>query len=261
MDESIAKAESRESSELLNLPAPCRSALWLLLFCGLYFAASALYFTGYTLSMTVRNLDRVGNPEFQPMVQESVMQHAESAAGMSGMFVVQFIVLLPFIFWASHFKTQTFKETLGFRKFPLKSLGLWLLFLGGFLVLQVLVDTLLKVESGDFLEALSGSKNVMLLFVFLAGAPFLEEMIFRGYLFKAWRRTRLGLTGTLLVTSGLFVLLHWGQYGLIQFIFLFALSMLLGLARERSGSLWVPIILHSTNNWLPAIAVIYLGLA
>jgi len=70
---------------------------------------------------------------------------------------------VPFIFWASHFKTQTLKETLGFRKFPLKSLGLWLLILAGFLVLQVQVDTFLKVESGDFLKALSGSKNVLLI--------------------------------------------------------------------------------------------------
>lgn len=65
----------------------------------------------------------------------------------------------------------------------------------------------------------------------------------------------------LLLTSALFVLVHLGQYGFIQFVFLFAFSMLLGLAREHSGSLLIPIILHSVNNMLPALVVIYLGLA
>ena len=261
MIESVVNAEVPEGPGSLCLPRPAHSVLWLLLFGALYFAGSALYFTGYTVFVVLHHLDMIRDPSLQSMLQESVMQHAKDAAGISGMYLAQFILLLPFILWASHFKTQSWKETLGFRKFTLKSLGSWLLILAGFLVLQILVGTLFQVQSGDFLQGLNGSKSALLIFVFLFVAPLLEETVLRGYLFKAWRRTRLGLTGTLLVTSVLFVLMHWGQYGLIQYVFLFALSVLLGLAREYNGSLWVPIILHSANNILPSIAVIYLGLA
>ena len=261
MTESIVEAEVQESTGDRYLPKPGKSMLWLLLFGALYFAASALFFMGYTVKILLQHTDMVSNPELQAMVQESVEQYAKTAGGLSGMYLVQFIVLLPIIIWASHFKTQSFKETLGFRKVSLKSLGVWLLIFIGFFILQVLVDVIFKVESGEFLKGVNGSKNVLFIFVLLVVAPLLEEMIFRGYFFKAWRQSWLGLTGTLLVTSALFMSLHLGQYGIIQYIFLFLLSMLLGLAREFTGSIWTPIILHSVNNVVPAIVVVFLGIA
>ncbi len=261
MVESAVTVEASESSVSIVTPRPGYSLLWLLLFVALYFTGSILYFGGYAFSVIVQNMDKVGNPDFQQMMEESMTQYAKSASGISGMYLVQFILMIPFILWASHFKTQSWKETLGFRKVTLKSLGLWLLILAGFLVVQLTVGALFNVKSGDFLQELNGSKHILLIFVFLILAPLLEEMVLRGYLFKSWRQTRLGLTGTLLVTSVLFTLMHWGQYGLIQYVFLFALSILLGLARERTDSLWVPIVLHSANNFLPALAVVYLGLA
>ncbi len=36
--------------------------------------------------------------------------------------------------------------------------------------------------------------------------------------------------------------------------------VIFGLAREKSGSIWVPLIVHSLNNAIAAITVIYLGL-
>ena len=59
----------------------------------------------------------------------------------------------------------------------------------------------------------------------------------------------------------LFTLLHAGQYPGILLGMLFAFSLLLGLARERSGSLYVPVALHALNNLIAWVLVVYLGLA
>lgn len=260
MDNDISRMETQEDSRSDHLPKPGYSLLWLLLFTVLYFAGAILYFTGYGAFLGVRHANMIGTPEFQEIVQESAAQHAKSATGLSGMYLVQFVLLFPAVLWASQFKTQHLKETLGFRKFTLKSLRKWLLILVGFLLVEGLIGSIFKIDAGAFMNEMSGSKNMFLVFTFIILAPLLEETVFRGYLFKAWRYTRLGLSGTLLATSVLFVLLHWGQYGLVHIVFLFIFSVLLGLARERSGSLWMPIILHSANNLLPVIIVVYLGI-
>jgi membrane protease YdiL (CAAX protease family) len=198
--------------------------------------------------------------KFQAMVEERAREHAMTSAGIAGMYLTQVAVLLPFLLWAAHFRTQHLKETLAFRPFAVRKLALWLAVLVGFVVIETSVTAALEVPAAEFMEAISGSRSLGLGLVIVLLAPFVEEMIFRGYLFKAWRYSRLGLSGTLILTSLLFVALHWGQYHWIHVVFLFSLSVILGLAREYTGSLWVPIILHGANNLLPAVVVVYLGL-
>ena len=81
-------------------------------------------------------------------------------------------------------------------------------------------------------------------------APVFEEVLFRGFLFAGLRRTRIGPWGTIAVTTLLWTLLHVGQYdpyflGLIALI-----GILIGFARERTGSLYVPLAIHAVNNLL-----------
>ena len=83
---------------------------------------------------------------------------------LSGMYLVQFILLFPAVLWASQFKTQHLKETLGFRKFSLKSLGKWLLLLAGFFFVEGLVGSIFDIDAGVFLKSMSGSKNMFLIF-------------------------------------------------------------------------------------------------
>lgn len=104
------------------------------------------------------------------------------------------------------------------------------------------------VRSSDFLP-------FMILGV-VVGAPLLEEFIFRGMVFRGWRESRMGLWGTLLVTSLIFTLLHAFQYGIVILVWVFLLGMLMGLAREKTGSLWVPIIMHAVNNAVATVGTI-----
>ena len=78
-----------------------------------------------------------------------------------------------------------------------------------------------------------------------------EEILFRGLLFGAFQKMW-GITGAVLASSFLFVCVHLQIFG---FLALFLLGLILAWARLRSGSLGLPILLHSLNNSI-AMAVL-----
>jgi len=84
--------------------------------------------------------------------------------------------------------------------------------------------------------------------------PCVEEILFRGLLFGALQKF-MGVTGALLVSSLIFVCVHLQFFG---FLTLFMLGLILGWARMKSGSLGLPIALHSLNNAI-ALAVLTFG--
>jgi membrane protease YdiL (CAAX protease family) len=90
----------------------------------------------------------------------------------------------------------------------------------------------------------------LLLVVFV---PLLEELIFRGFMFKALR-ARLSFWPTAILVSIVFGASH-GQWNVG--IDTFALSMFLCGLREYTGSLWASVLLHATKNAL-AFSVLFL---
>lgn len=78
-------------------------------------------------------------------------------------------------------------------------------------------------------------------------APIAEEFLFRGFLFRGWEESRLGVVGTILFTSVTWALIH-GQYDVYGLIFIFALGVVLGVARWKTGSIYAPILIHLVNN-------------
>lgn len=80
-------------------------------------------------------------------------------------------------------------------------------------------------------------------------APLFEESFFRGFLYAGFASSRIGRGGAVAVTALLFAVIHQ-QYDLIDRAEVFAIGLLLGVARVRSGSLFVPLVLHGTLNLL-----------
>lgn len=80
-------------------------------------------------------------------------------------------------------------------------------------------------------------------------APFLEELIFRGFVFTALVDTA-GPTAGILVTAILFAALHaiqlWGNWAAIAVIFL--VGLVLTLVRYRTDSVVSSIIMHTAYN-------------
>ena len=80
------------------------------------------------------------------------------------------------------------------------------------------------------------------LFLILIG-PFIEELFFRGLLLASWA-SRWGPTRAVIFSSLLFAVLHLEILG--SFIF----GVVVSLTFLKTGSLWLPFIIHVTNNAL-----------
>jgi membrane protease YdiL (CAAX protease family) len=82
--------------------------------------------------------------------------------------------------------------------------------------------------------------------LFLAILPGIcEEVVFRGFVFRALRNYR-GPTGAILISAALFALIHdMSQWG-----YAFTMGMLLGFLRARTASLMTPILIHVGFNTL-----------
>ena len=94
--------------------------------------------------------------------------------------------------------------------------------------------------------------------ILLAGAvvaPVIEEIYFRGYVFRAYLQKK-GLFPAFLFSSALFAAVHMN---LPAFVPIFAMGLLLSYAYRRTGSLLPCIVAHATNNAV-AFTLLYLGL-
>jgi membrane protease YdiL (CAAX protease family) len=80
------------------------------------------------------------------------------------------------------------------------------------------------------------------------GAPLIEEFIYRGFIQTGLLRiTRSGPTA-IIATSLMFTLAHWTAVESHALFTLFALSLGFGLALEKTGKLWVCVLMHAAFN-------------
>lgn len=240
-------------------PNPWRATGWLVVFALLHVLGVFFYIAGYGGYLGAQ-LGAQGEVVDPVAVQAQIAEHVTQPGAMAGMYLAQFVLILPILLLVSRFKGQTAAQTLGIQSFSMKQVMPWLGVLAVFLAVETTAARVFNIEQGEFMEMLAGSKHLLLALVLVFAAPLLEELVFRGYLFRAWRHTRLGFSGTLLLTSVLFTLLHWGQYSLAQLSFVFTLALILGFAREKSGSVLLPMLLHLGNNLAAAVLVLYLGI-
>jgi uncharacterized protein len=91
------------------------------------------------------------------------------------------------------------------------------------------------------------SAFLLLLIAAVVAAPIGEEIMFRGFLFRGWATSPLGVTVTIVVTSAIWAGIHvqYDWYGVVQ---VFCLGLLFGWVRARSGSTRLPIMMHAVCN-------------
>ncbi len=78
-------------------------------------------------------------------------------------------------------------------------------------------------------------------------APVVEEIVFRGFLFRGLSATRLGVAGTIVLISAMWAVIHV-QYDWMQLGQIFVIGLLLGWLRWASGSTVLTILLHMLAN-------------
>ena len=137
-------------------------------------------------------------------------------------------------------------------------LVLWLAVTVAVVALLQAATVLLGRDTPEFMVDLYANVRLPLLLAIgtVVAAPLFEEAFFRGFLFAGWSRSRLGVPGTILLTSLVWALMHI-QYGIHEIVQIFVLGVMLGAARARTGSLAVPLAMHALVNLIAHIQMIY----
>ena len=140
-----------------------------------------------------------------------------------------------------------------------RMLALWLVVTVVAVAVLEVVTIVLGREAPQFVVDLYANVRWPLLLALgtVVGAPLFEEAFFRGFLYRGWSQSRLGVSGTVLLTSLLWALMHI-QYGIYEIAQIFALGVVLGVARARSGSLVVPLAMHALVNLIAHIQATYM---
>jgi membrane protease YdiL (CAAX protease family) len=87
----------------------------------------------------------------------------------------------------------------------------------------------------------------LLWITFVIVAPLAEEIMFRGFLFRGWVRSETSAIPGILVISLLFAAIHvqYDWFGILQVFFI---GLLLAIARWRTGSTLLTILMHVLAN-------------
>ena len=107
-----------------------------------------------------------------------------------------------------------------------------------------------KVLTDAFLSTTSLSGLLLNIFMIALLPAIAEELLFRGVLSKLVQRWSGSLHVAVMVSAIVFSAVHLQFYG---FLPRFLLGVMLGYLYLWSGSLWLPIVAHFTNNFLSVI--------
>lgn len=187
------------------------------------------------------------------------------------------LIVAAAAWWLASLRGGDPREVLGLRRPEFTGRG-WLALVAGFIVVMYAAIMLLVLilgidleqytpgpdgqspqtgSAGLVKEAMFDIANEPLLFLLVfpsiaIGAPLAEELIFRGQLFSALSQTRLGVSGTTVLTSALWALLHSSEPWL-SVALIFIMGLIFGWMMYRFGSLWVTIVCHGAWNGIYAL--------
>ncbi len=145
---------------------------------------------------------------------------------------------------------QSFQDIFGFRRLRLSSAAMVVLFT--FLLMPLItlcnavsmlfVDNTVQVMSGEILGKPFG---VMLFFMAVLG-PFVEEILFRGLLYRGYRKDA-GARKAVWLSALLFALMH---LNFNQAMYAFVIGIALALLMEATDSIWSTVVCHMVfNGW------------
>jgi membrane protease YdiL (CAAX protease family) len=119
-----------------------------------------------------------------------------------------------------------------------------------FIVPMIGINTEQRQELG-FDNLFTQAEKIMGLVALVLLPPFIEETIFRGFLFTGLRK-KMTFVWVAVITSAFFASPHLlaSSHGLLWVagIDTFILSLVLCYLRERTGALWAPIAVHAIKN-------------
>ena len=199
-------------------------------------------------------LIKAGNPQL-PIDQISVRLTSSGlflsiAAIVTAVPVIGLSVLFAYIR-----KNISISQYLALKPLAFRQILKWCLFLVIFAVCNDTLTIILgKPIVPDWIMDACKSAGFMplLLFAIIVVAPVMEEMFFRGFLFKGLKHSKLGPIGATILTALVWSVLHT-QYDIYGIGSIFAGGLLLGYARIKSGSIYAPLAMHALMNLIASI--------
>lgn len=184
---------------------------------------------------------------FSKMLYEdvsTVIRFKFPRAKEGGLFFIGFLIILPLM------------QNLSY----LQSLAIDKLAEGNSVVHQVkqFFDSMDKLvgNSQNSLLAVKSFFDVLIIIIAIAVTPAVcEEIFFRGFIQKSFE-LRWKPFWSITVCSIVFALYHFSPYG---FVPLFLLSVFLGYAAYKSGSIFIPMSIHFANNFFMIILYLIVG--
>jgi membrane protease YdiL (CAAX protease family) len=173
--------------------------------------------------------------------------------------IVTGLICTPLTLWfAKLCKNISIKDYIGFRE-PSKNEWIrWLLILSAILFLSDGVSLLLRqpIVPSFMVDAYKTASFLpALLFAIIVVAPIFEEIFFRGFLFQGILHSRLGPIAAVGGTSLLWAAIHL-QYDVYGMATIFLLGLLLGIARLRTDSIHLVMVMHSLVSLVATIETI-----
>jgi membrane protease YdiL (CAAX protease family) len=154
-------------------------------------------------------------------------------------------------------KGASIKEYLGLQRVNLKSFLIWLAVMIGLIVVTDGLSYILGRPFNPQTNVDMYNSSVFPALIWLETivfAPAIEETLFRGFLFEGFRRSRMGVILTVVLLALVWTSLHF-DYDLFTLAGVFVGGILLGIARQKTNSLWVPISMHVFGNLVATVEI------
>ncbi|NIP25445.1 MAG: CPBP family intramembrane metalloprotease [Phycisphaerae bacterium] len=158
-------------------------------------------------------------------------------------------------------KNITIKEYFSLNRKSWKQFAKWTLILLLYIVCADVATSVLgePIVSDFMINAYQTAHFTPLLWLaFIIAAPLYEEVLFRGFMFKGIENSRAGPVAAVIITSLAWAALHV-QYNFVIIVSIFTGGLILGWARIKTNSIYIPIAMHVIQNLLATIvAIVYL---
>lgn len=193
---------------------------------------------------------------FDPDLQMSDMAVAgliEHAVPISLVTIAALPAQLGVIWLATRTARWRFADYLALTKPPSRDLVLGFICLAILLPLADLVShfsgrqVVPDVVVGLYVAARDSGALWLLALALIVAAPVGEELVFRGFMFRGFAASKLGVAGAIALPALLWTMLHL-QYDSFYLVHIFVIGLLFGWLRWRSGSVTVPLLLHALVN-------------
>jgi CAAX protease family protein len=229
---------------------------------GLGFAIGLLFIAAQTLAVLCFLLVKLSTGTISNL-QDYIQSLSTNGLVVSISTLASAVVGIAFIYLFVRLRgNKNLGEYLGLKRISWKTVlvvvAVFLLTLGATLLLENLATNLAgsSAESGNtsfMTDTYKTAGWLPLLWVSVViFAPAFEEAFFRGFLFVGLERSRIGIIGTVVLTSLVWALLHL-QYNVWGMAEILLMGFVLGTLRYKTRSLWSTFLFHSAWNLVALI--------